>query len=193
MERERTLVLIKPDGVKRHLIGEIIRRFEARGLKVVALQMTLPTREQIGNHYPKNKEWITGLGNNTVKGYKEFEIQTTLLEDYGTEDPYEIGLKVREWLVDFMTSGPIIKMVVEGLHSIKMVRKIVGQTVPAFAEPGTIRGDFSIDSPDLANMRKRAVRNLIHASGNKEEAEYEIAHWFNKEDIHSYNTIHDFF
>jgi nucleoside-diphosphate kinase len=193
MERERTLVLIKPDGVKRHLIGEIIRRFEARGLKVVALQMTLPTREQISNHYPKNKEWITGLGNNTVKGYKEFEIQTTLLEDYGTEDPYEIGLKVREWLVDFMTSGPIIKMVVEGLHSIKMVRKIVGQTVPAFAEPGTIRGDFSIDSPDLANMRKRAVRNLIHASGNKEEAEYEIAHWFNKEDIHSYNTIHDFF
>jgi len=193
MEKERTLVLIKPDGVKRHLIGEIIRRFESRGLKVVALQMAIPTREKMNDHYPKEKDWITGLGNNTVKSYKEFEIPSTLLEDYGTEDPYEIGLKVREWLVDFMISGPIIKMVVEGLHSIKMVRKIVGQTVPAFAEPGTIRGDFSIDSPDLANMKKRAVRNIIHASGNKQEAEHEISHWFNKDEIHIYETIHDFF
>lgn len=193
METEKTLVLIKPDGVKRHLIGETTKRFEARGLKIVALQMVWPTKEQMDAHYPKDKDWITGLGNNTIKSYKEFEIPSTLLEDYNTENPYEIGLKVREWLIEFMTSGPIVKMVIEGLHAIKMVRKIIGQTVPAFAEPGTIRGDFSIDSPDLANMKKRAVKNLIHASGNKQEAEHEISHWFSPKDLYSYKTIHDFF
>ena len=190
---EKTLVLIKPDGVKKHLIGEVIKRFESRGLKIVALHMSWPTKNQIDTHYPKDKEWIAGLGNNTIKSYKEFNSPTTLEEDFGTEEAYQIGLKVREWLVDFMTSGPVVKMVVEGLNAIKMVRKIVGQTVPAFAEPGTIRGDFSIDSPDFANAKKRAVKNLIHASGNATEAEYEINHWFSPEEIHSYETIHDFF
>lgn len=189
--KEKTLVLIKPDGVKRHLVGETIKRFEARGLKIVALQMAWPSKDQMDVHYPKDKTWITGLGKNTVKSYKEFEIPSTLKDDYDTEDPYEIGLKVRDWLIDFMTSGPIVKMVIEGLHAIKMVRKIVGQTVPAFAEVGTIRGDFSIDSPDLANMKKRAVKNLIHASGNKEEAEHEITLWFSPEELYSYETIHD--
>jgi nucleoside-diphosphate kinase len=191
MEKERTLVLIKPDGVKRHLIGEVIRRFELRGLKVVALQMSHPTKKQMDAHYPKDKEWITNLGKNTARSYEEFEVKSTLKEDYGTDDTYKIGLKVREWLIDFMTSGPIVKIVVEGLHAIKMVRKIVGHTVPAFAEPGTIRGEFSIDSPDLANLNKRAVKNLIHASGNKTEAEHEIKLWFKPEEIYDYETIHD--
>ncbi|MBI3623093.1 nucleoside-diphosphate kinase [Candidatus Pacearchaeota archaeon] len=193
MVNERTLVLIKPDGVKKHLIGEVIKRFESRGLKIVALKMSWPTKIQMDIHYPKDKEWIAGLGNNTIKSYKEFNNPTTVKEDFGTENPYEIGLKVREWLIDFMTSGPIVKIVVEGLNAIKMVRKIVGQTIPAFAEPGTIRGDFSIDSPDLANMKKRAVKNLIHASGNPQEAEHEISHWFSPEEIHEYETIHDLF
>ena len=192
MEKERTLVLIKPDGVKRTLIGEILQRFEARGLKVVALHMTHPTKEQMDAHYPKDKEWIQGLGNNTARSYKEFDMPTTLKEDYGTEDSYEIGQLVREWLLDYMTSGPIVKIVVEGLHAVKMVRKIIGPTIPAFAEGGTIRGDLSIDSPDFANLKKRAIQNLIHASGNVQEAEYEINHWFSPEDIHSYTTGHDF-
>ena len=193
MEKQRTLVLIKPDGVKKHLIGETIKRFEMRGLKIVALQMSWPTKEQMDSHYPRDKDWIIGLGKNTIRSYEEFESPTTLTEDYGTEDAYEIGKMVREWLINFMTSGPIVKIVVEGLHAIKAVRKIVGQTIPAFAEPGTIRGDFSIDSPDYANMKKRAVQNLIHASGNKQEAEHEIQLWFSPEEIHSYKTIQDFF
>jgi len=193
MENERTLVIIKPDGVKRSLIGEIIKRFEARGLKIVALHMTHPTRKQMNDHYPKNKEWITNLGKNTEKSYKEFDIPSTLKNDYGTEDLYEIGKKVREWLIDFMVSGPILKIVVEGHHAIKMVRKIVGPTIPALAEAGTIRGDFSIDSPDSANIKKRAVHNLIHASGSKEEAEHEIRLWFAQEDLHEYKTTHDLF
>ena len=191
MEKERTLVLVKPDGVKRSLIGEIIKRFEICGLKIVALHMTYPTREQMDSHYPKDKAWVTGLGNNTVRSYKEFDIPTTLKEDYNTDDPYEIGKLVREWLLDYTTSGPIVKIVIEGLHAVKIVRKIVGPTVPAFAEGGTIRGDLSIDSPDFANLKKRAIQNLIHASGTEEEAEHEIKHWFAPEEIHKYKTGHD--
>lgn len=183
---ERTLVLIKPDGVKRGLIGEVVERIESRGLKVVGLGLIRPTREEMDRHYPKDKEWVTGLGRNTAKSYDEFHIPSTLMDDYGTEDIYEIGKLVREWLVDFMISGPIVKMVVEGLHSIRMVRKIIGSTIPAFAEMGTIRGDFSVDSPVLANVQRRAVHNLIHASGNPEEALHEINLWFPAGEIHHY-------
>ncbi len=185
-EEERTLVLIKPDGVKRGLVGEALHRFEKRGLKIVALAMISPSREEMDRHYPKDQEWITGLGKNTARSYEEFKIPSTLIADYGTEDPYEIGLMVRSWLVDFMVSGPVVKIVVEGLHAIRMVRKIVGPTIPAFAEMGTIRGDFSVDSPVLANSQKRAIYNLIHASGNPAEAEFEIKHWFGTGEIHSY-------
>lgn len=185
-QEERTLVLIKPDGVKRGLVGEVLRRFESRGLKIIALEMVWPSREEMDMHYPKDKEWISNLGRNTVRSYEEFKITSSLKDDYGTEDQYEIGQMVRTWLVDFMISGPIVKMIVEGLHAIRMARKIVGPTIPAFAEMGTIRGDFSVDSPVLANVQKRAVRNLIHASGNSEEAAYEIKHWFTVKEIHDY-------
>ncbi len=188
---ERSLVLIKPDGVKRGLVGEVIKRFEARGLKIVALKLIHPDREQMDEHYPKDKEWIIGLGKNTSRCYEEFNVPSSLKKDFGTEDLYEIGKEIREWLVNFMTSGPIVKIVVEGLHSIKAVRKIVGQTIPAFAELGTIRGDFSIESPDSANLKKRAIKNLIHASGNEEEAKHEIQLWFSPEEIHEYKTLHD--
>ncbi|MEK9185781.1 MAG: nucleoside-diphosphate kinase, partial [Patescibacteria group bacterium] len=167
---------------KRVLIGEIIKRFESRGLKIVALHMTHPTREQMDTHYPKDKEWVTGLGNNTEKSYKEFEIKTTLKEDYGTDDPYKIGKLVREWLLDYMTSAPLVKMVIKGLHAVDMVRKIAGPTIPNMADMGTIRGDFSNDSPILGNLEKRAVMNLVHASETPEEAEHEIEFWFGSKD-----------
>ena len=193
MERERTLVLIKPDGVKRSLVGEVIKRFESRGLKIVALGLIHPTPEQMDMHYPKDKGWIENLGKNTARGYEEFKVPTTIKDDFGTDDLYKIGKEIRKWLIDYMTSDPIVKMVIEGPHSVKAVRKIVGQTIPAFAEPGTIRGDFSVESSDLANMKKRAIQNLIHASGSVEEAEQEIKLWFIPEEIHDYQTIHDLY
>lgn len=186
LHEERTFVLVKPDGVKRGLTGEIIRRIEQRGLKVVGLEMIWATPAEMDKHYPKSKEWITGLGNNTLRTYDEFKIPVNIKKEYGSTDPYRIGLQVRKWLVDFMVSGPMVKMVIEGVHAIRMVRKIVGPTIPAFAEMGTIRGDYSVDSPALANMGKRAVRNLIHASGNPEEAENELKLWFKKGQIHGY-------
>lgn len=191
LKEEKTLVLIKPDGVKRGLIGEIIGRIEQRGLKIIALEMFWPSKEEMDAHYPKDKDWITGLGKNTARAYEEYKMPTTLMEDYGTEDLYEIGKSVRAWLIDFMVSGPLVKMVVSGLHAIPMVRKIVGSTIPSLADMGTIRGDFSVDSPALANIQKRAVHNVVHASGNEEEAKNEINLWFSSDEIHEYQRAEE--
>lgn len=183
-KRERTLVLIKPDGVKRALIGEIIHRIEMRGLKVVGMEMVWARPEQIDEHYPHDEGWIRGMGEKTLASYKDYDFDP--LKEMGTNDPLKIGQECRNWLVNFMSSGPIVKIAIEGLHSIEMVRKIVGKTVPASADMGTIRGDFSVDSPTLANRNKRAVRNLIHASGNKEEAEHELSLWFANDRMFDY-------
>lgn len=186
LREEKTVVIVKPDGVARGLTGEIIRRVEQRGLKIVALGMMWPSREEMNRHYPQDREWITGLGKNTARAYEEYKVDHPLADDFGTDDLYEIGKAVREWLIGFMTSGPLVKMVVTGLHAIPMVRKIVGHTIPSFAEMGTIRGDFSVDSPALANAQKRAIRNLVHASGNAGEAENEMKLWFSPQEIHTY-------
>jgi nucleoside-diphosphate kinase len=188
-KKEKTFVLIKPDGVKRGLIGEIIRRIEQRGLKIIALEMIWATPEQIDNHYPKDESWIRNLGEKTLATYKKYGYDP--IEEHGTDDPLAIGNEVRKWNIDFLTSGPMVKMVVEGVHAIDMVRKLVGNTIPALAEMGTIRGDFSVDSPVLANRSHRAIHNLVHASGNPEEAKHEIALWFSPEDIHEYNRAEE--
>jgi len=131
-KEEKTVVLIKPDGVKRGLIGEIISRIERRGLKIIALEMFWPTKKQIDEHYPKDKQWIRRLGEKTLANYQQYGFEAK--KELGTEDPLEIGKMVREWLLDFMTSGPIVKMVVKGIHAVAMVRKIAGSSLPAEAE-----------------------------------------------------------
>jgi len=180
-KEEKTVVLIKPDGVKRGLIGEIISRIEKRGLKIISLQMVQATPEQIDNHYPKSEGWIKRLGEKTLKNYKEFGFDAE--KELGTTDTMEIGKMVRGWLIDYMTSGPIVKIVVKGIHAIKMVRKIAGGSLPSEAEMGTIRGDFSVDSAAAANRDKRAIHNIIHASETKEEAENELDLWFSLDDL----------
>ncbi len=181
---EKTFVMVKPDGVKKGLVGEIIKRFEQRDLKIVALDMFQPTTEQIDNHYPKSEEWITRLGSKTLQTYEKYGYDP--MEDFGTTDADKIGPHVRGWVLDYMTSAPLVKMVVQGIHAVDMVRKICGPTMPYQADMGTIRGDFSNDSPALANAEKRAVANLIHASETPEEAEHEIEYWFGKAPIHEY-------
>lgn len=176
--------MVKPDGVKKGLVGEIIQRFEQRDLKVVALDMFQPTTDQIDNHYPKDEAWITRLGEKTMSTYEKYGYDA--MEDFGTTDPKKIGPEIRKWLIDYMTSAPLVKMVVQGIHAVDMVRKISGPTMPYQADMGTIRGDFSNDSPALANAEKRAVMNLMHASETPEEAEHEIKYWFGESTIHEY-------
>ena len=183
-KEERTFVLIKPDGVQKGLVGEIIRRFEQRDLKIVALEMFQPTLEQIDDHYPKDEAWITRLGEKTLSSYHKYGYDA--IKELGTDDANKLGQMVRKWLMDYMTSAPSVRIVVSGLHAVDMVRKIAGVTMPAFADMGTIRGDFSVDSPALANREKRAVMNLLHASETPEEAEHEIKHWFGKSPILDY-------
>ena len=175
-QQEKTFVMLKPDGVQRGLIGECIKRFEQRGLKVVALEMFEPTKEMIDGHYPKSKEWIIRLGEKAQITYDTYDL--VLEKDFGTTDHFEIGTQVREWLVDYMTSAPLVRMVVEGVHAVDMVRKIIGPTLPYMADMGTFRGDYSIDSPAVSTPERRAVMNLAHASETSEEAEHEIKHWF---------------
>ncbi|MCS7201130.1 MAG: nucleoside-diphosphate kinase [Patescibacteria group bacterium] len=180
---ERTLVLIKPDGVERKLVGEIIGRFERAGLKIIGLGVVRAKRSTLEKHYPNKKDWVENLGNNLLKTAQEFNIKVDLKKDYGVNNTYELGQKIREWLIDFMLSGPIVKIALEGENAINAVRKIVGKTVPLLAEPGTIRGDFATDSPLLANLEKRPIKNLVHASGNSEEAIKELYLWFKESEL----------
>ncbi len=179
---ERTLVMVKPDGVERGLIGEVIGRLEKRGLKIIALKIVKPSLEHIENHYPTDDTWIARLGDKGFNVFKEYNLDPK--EIMGTDNNLEAGKKVREWLISYMTEAPVAAMVVEGIHAIDMARKIVGVTLPNKADIGTIRGDFSVDSPAAANLNQRAIRNIVHASENKEEAQNEIAHWLSQEEIY---------
>lgn len=156
---ERTLVLVKPDGVERGLIGEILQRFEQRGLKIIALKMVRVDRKFAEQHY--------------------------------TDDiTKRRGQHVRDALLVFLIEGPVVAMVIEGVNAVENVRKIVGDTEPKTASPGTIRGDFAHVSYGYADTKKTAIRNLIHASSGS-DAPQEIALWFKKEEIYTYPNVHD--
>ncbi len=186
-KEERTFLMVKADGVRKGLIGETIKRLEQRDLKIVALEMFQATREQADNHYPKDEEWIIGMGNKTLSTYEKYGYDPKA--ELGTNDALEIGQRVRLWLLDYLTSAPMVKMVVQGVHAIDMVRKIAGNTLPFKAEMGTIRGDYSADSPALANKEKRAVYNIVHASATPEEAKHEIEFWFGGNPIYDYKRF----
>lgn len=173
---ERTLVLIKPDAFKRGLVGEIISRFERVGLKLEGMKMLNATIEIVEKHYPDDKNWIKSVGKKTIDTYEKYNLN--IIEDLGTNDALKIGKLVRKWLIQHLTSGPVSVLILSGNHAVEIVRKIVGNTVPLFAELGTIRGDFSIDSPDLSAREKRVLLNLVHASETVEEAKREISLWF---------------
>jgi nucleoside-diphosphate kinase len=182
-ELERTLVVLKPDAVKRGLVGRIIQRFERVGLKLVGCKMVQPTQEAAKINYPdpqKDQDWVRGMGEKTLKTYGEY--QRDVVAELGTADPYELGLKVYEKLIEYWTSGPVVIMVWQGHQAVKIVRDLAGPTTPTQAPPGTIRGDFSFDSQILANVQGRVVmRNLIHVSSDLKEAEREMKNWFGSE------------
>jgi nucleoside-diphosphate kinase len=187
---EQTLIVLKPDAVSRGIMGEIITRFEKVGLKMVAAKMRKVTKDLADKHYPVTREaFIKGMGQKTLDNYKSLGVD--VVKELGTEDSFEIGKIIREWLVDMITSGPVLAFVLEGPHAVELVRKICGHTLPLLSAPGTIRGDYSYDSSYLANTGKRPIKNLLHASGNLEEAQYEIPLWFTSEEIYTYERVEE--
>ncbi|MDP2598692.1 MAG: nucleoside-diphosphate kinase [Candidatus Liptonbacteria bacterium] len=184
-KNERTLVIVKPDGVQRNLIGEIIRRYEQSGLKLVALKMTVPTVDLIDKHYLIDPEWRVKTGMKTIESYKK----------KGKKPPFEDPLKVTEIILNnlkkYMTKGPVVAMVWQGIHAAAIVRKITGGTEPLTSDMGTIRGDYTIDSYEISDVDGRAVRNLVHASGSAEEAEKEIVLWFAPHELFNYRLMNE--
>ena len=187
---QQTFCMIKPDGVMRGLIGDIIKRIEKSGLKIVALKMVVADEKMVRAHYPMSDEaWIHRLGEKSKSGFDNLDV--TPKEILGSEDEKELGAEVAENLVSYMTSGPVVCMIVEGIQAIDMVRKLAGNTLPFKAEIGTIRGDYSVDSPAIANAEKRSIHNLFHASENPAEAANEISLWFGKDATHKYKLTHE--
>lgn len=182
---ERTLVLIKPDGIQRTLIGEIIKRYERLGLKLVGLKMVIPTEDHVEAHYTLDPEWRRITGEKTIKGYKDKGLASP------SEDPFEITAKILKGLKKYMTSGPVIALVWQGAHAVELVRKITGGTEPLKSDVGTIRGDYVLDSYQMSDEDGRSVRNLVHASGSVDEAEKEIRHWFKDEEIIQYRLVQE--
>lgn len=185
--QERTLVIIKPDGVQRTLIGEIIKRYERVGLKMIALKMLIPTEEMAVKHYYEvgGDAWLEEVGRKARAAY----------EKKGMQSPYatnmENGKAVMMSNAKYLSSGPVIAMIWQGNGAVGLVRKITGGTEPLTSDVGTIRGDLTLDSYQIADVDQRSVRNLIHASGNTEEAEKEIPIWFKKEEILKYRLIQE--
>ncbi len=182
---EKTLVLIKPDGVQRGLVGEIIGRFERVGLKLVAMKMVHASHDDVDKHYALTEEWMKAVYDKAKAKY----------EANGQPFPYPdhiaYGTEIKRGLVDFLKSSPIIALVLEGEMAVSLVRKLVGSTEPASSAPGTIRGDLSHDTYALSNTQNRPLRNLIHASGNVEEANNEIKVWFTDTELYKYEHVND--
>ena len=183
-KNERTLVIIKPDGVQRTLIGEIIKRYEQVGLKLVALKMVQPTPERATEHYMVGgEEWLEEVGRKANASY----------EKKGLKSPFEnnkaCGQAVLERNAKYMSAGPVVTMIWQGNGAVPLVRKITGATEPLTSNVGTIRGDYTLDSYAMADQGERSVRNLIHASGEVDEAEKEIKIWFSEDEVLDYRLI----
>jgi nucleoside-diphosphate kinase len=183
---EKTLIIIKHDGVARGLMGEVIKRFERVGLKIVAMEFLQSTKDMGDSHYPRTEQWLSRVGQRTLKEY--FEKGLDPLKELGTLDPLAIGKLVKGWLIDYLSAGPVLAMVWEGPNAVNVCRKLVGDTIPANALAGTIRGDFGIDSAELANAQRRPIYNVIHASGELAEAQEEIALWFKGAEVFNYQV-----
>ncbi len=186
---ERTLVLLKPDAVRRGITGEIIDRFEQTGLKIVGAKLIKAGRDLAEKHYHKDASWHRKVGELNLQECLDFGLDP--IEVFGTDDPESIGRVVNEWAFALFDEGPVFAFVFEGPNAVKKVRSLVGSTFPDVAAPGTIRGDYGLDSPAVCLRTRRAALNLIHASGSVEEAQEEVALWFSDNELISYRHAAD--
>jgi nucleoside-diphosphate kinase len=184
-KHEKTFVIIKPDGIQRGLMGEIIKRYEQVGLKLVALKMMVPTRDMVEKHYTLDPEWKLITGNKSIKGFVDKGLTPP------TNDPIALSNDLLRRLADYLSSGPVIAMVWQGAHAVRIVRKITGGTEPFTSDVGTIRGDYVLDSYQMTEADDRSIRNIVHASGSVKEAEDEITHWFLPHEVMDYKLVQE--
>lgn len=182
LKKEKTFVIVKPDGVQRSFIGEIIGRIERTGLKLIAMKFIVPTEDQCWTHYNKDEVWFESKGAKVLENRKTAGLAVD-------KSATEYGKDIVRALVKFMTSGPVVTMVWEGNQAVSVVKKLVGATEPATSDVGTIRGDLTLDSYELASVDDRAVRNLIHCSDKPEEAQREIKIWFDEKELVNYRLV----
>ncbi len=181
---------MKPDAVLRGLVGEILARFERVGLTIIGLKLVKPTLEHAQAHYPVTDVQLSQMGNKTLSTYASLGLDPK--REFGTEDSVAIGRMIHKWNSEFLSSGPVVACVLEGVHAVKKVRALAGKTMPIDAAPGTIRGDFSSISPAVSNLLKAPVHNLVHASDNEndpDEPQKEISHWFQAEELVQYVPV----
>ena len=181
---ERSLVLLKTDAVQRSLVGEIIKRFEQKGLKITGMKMVWPSEQQLMDHYNKDDDWFERKGQGVVEDLKA---QGREIE----KEAIEYGKDIIRTVVRYMTESPVVALVLQGNQAVSIVSRTVGGTEPTSADIGTIRGDYSIDSYSHATLENRGVKNLIHQSESVEEAEREVKIWFTDEEIHDYATAQE--
>lgn len=184
LRHERTLVFIKPDGVMRKLVGELITRFERKGLKIAALKMVWPTKQLAEHHYIDSEEWLLDTGTKTYNSYMEKGLKPDIT-------PREIGMKTRGKLIDHLTAGPVVVMVLEGAHAIEVVRKMRGATSPLKADVGTIGFDYTLESYELSDAGDWAIKNIIHASDSPANYERERDIWFEPHEVINYDSAID--
>ena len=184
VKKDTSLVLIKPDGVQRSLVGDIINRFEKKGLKIKAMKMLVPSIEQCESHYNKDDEWFLKKGEGIVGDLKKDGLPIE-------KEAIEYGRDIIRTIVKYMTGGPVVAMVLEGHAAPDVVTNLVGGTEPNTADVGTIRGDYTIDSFYMATIDNRAVRNLIHCSEDTDEAERETKIWFDDAELMDYSTAQE--
>ena len=153
MKKQRALLIIKPDGVRRGLCGTVLKRFERVGLTIVGFKFITADLALIKTLYP-----ATGIG----------------------------AEKDEQKLIGYFQESPVFVVAVEGYEAIKIVNKLAGDTIPALAAPGTVRGDFSHDSASLADSENRPVRDIVHTSETVEDGEKEVALWFRNDELFSY-------
>lgn len=184
LHKERTFVIIKPDGIQRSLVGDIIQRFERAGLKIAAMKFGMADEQKLWAHYNKDDAWYLKKGTGIVENRKAAGMEVT-------KEPIEYGKDIIRALVKYITSGPVVMLCLQGNQAVAVVKKLTGGTEPATSDVGTIRGDYTLDSYQMANVDERAVRNLIHCSDNLDDATREVAMWFAESELLNYRLVQE--
>lgn len=185
-KKERTFVILKPDAVQRGLVGDIIKRFERIGLKIVGMKMHMVEESVLWDHYNKDDAWYTKKGGNIVENKKKLGMVVD-------KEPIEYGKDIIRAMVKYMCASPVVSLVIEGNGAQSVVKRLVGSTEPSTADTGTIRGDYSLDSYYLCDTDgSRGMRNLIHCTDPADgEGAYEreVNLWFTKEEVMNYRLV----